>query len=442
MSRPRSPLWTPSSMGPQISRRNVLRAAALGGTLAAIPGLAACGGGSGSGGGSGTGTSIGSNYSDAVPRKGLQASIDAFSKAKSVDVSVNTVDHEQFQENINAYLQGAPQDVYAWFAGYRMRFFANQGFAGDVSDVWSDSVESQSTDALKQASTADDGKQYLVPFFYYPWGIFYRKSVFADKGYQPPENKDDFVALCEEMKSDGMSPIGFADKEGWPAMGTFDALNFRLNGYDFHINLMAGEESWESDEVKSVFETWRELLPYHQTDSLGRDWNDTATDLENKKVGMYYLGLFVGTGMSPDVVKDDLDFFVFPSLSDEHGTDTIDAPIDGFMMSPEPEDETAAKELLAWLGSAEGQGAYLELDPNWIAASTDYDTSKYTPLQEKAAKIVSETANVAQYLDRDTRPDFASTVMIPQLQTFIKNPDDIDGLCADIEEQKKSIFAA
>jgi multiple sugar transport system substrate-binding protein len=30
--------------------------------------------------------------------------------------------------------------------------------------------------------------------------------------------------------------------------------------------------------------------------------------------------------------------------------------------------------------------------------------------------------------------------MIPSLQQFIREPDDIDGLCASIEEQKQRIF--
>ena len=63
------------------------------------------------------------------------------------------------------------------------------------------------------------------------------------------------------MKADGLSPIGFADKDGWPAMGTFDQLNMRLNGYDFHINLMAYKESWTDPKVKAVFDLWKGLLP-------------------------------------------------------------------------------------------------------------------------------------------------------------------------------------
>ena len=35
-------------------------------------------------------------------------------------------------------------------------------------------------------------------------------------------------------------------------MGTFDILNMRLNGYDFHMALCQGQEKWDSPEVKLV----------------------------------------------------------------------------------------------------------------------------------------------------------------------------------------------
>ena len=47
-----------------------------------------------------------------------------FKKASGVEVKINAVDHNTFQENINTYLQGDADDVFSWFAGYRMRFFA------------------------------------------------------------------------------------------------------------------------------------------------------------------------------------------------------------------------------------------------------------------------------------------------------------------------------
>ncbi len=49
---------------------------------------------------------------------------------------MNTVDHNTFQNQINAYLQGTPEDVFTWFSGYRMRFFASKGLATAIDDVW------------------------------------------------------------------------------------------------------------------------------------------------------------------------------------------------------------------------------------------------------------------------------------------------------------------
>lgn len=236
-----------------------------------------------------------------------------------------------------------------------------------------------------------------------------------------------------------MVPLAFADKEGWPAMGTFDYINMRTNGYDFHIALMRGEESWDDDRVKEVFETWARLLPYHQEGALGRLWLDAARAVAKEEAAMYLLGMFVGQAFVGPSRKD-LDFFAFPEINPEFGQDSVEAPIDGFMLSRDPDNVEGSKQLLEYLGGPEAQETYLAADPNNIAANLEADTSGYNALQQKAVELIATADNISQYLDRDTRPDFASTVMIPSLQEFINNPDDIDGLVKEIEEQKQSIF--
>ena len=431
----------------RVGRRGFLKGAAGAGAALSLPGLlAACGaddtstgGGGGGSGGKPTGTvTVGSNYSDEVPKKAFADVLTAFTAESKVKTKINTVDHNTFQEQINNYLQGSPDDVFTWFAGYRMRFFASQGLAGDISDVW-DSIGSDFSDSFKQAATGDDGKQYFVPIYNYPWVVMYRKSLWTERGYQAPTTLDELKTLGDTMKKDGLDPIAFADKDGWPAMGTFDILNMRLNGYDFHVSLMAGKESWEDAKVKTVFDTWAGLLPYHQAGSLGRTWQEAAQSLVQKKSGMYLLGTFASQQFEGADLED-LDFFAFPEVASEHGTDSIDAPIDGLMMASKPKNEAAAKALLTYFASADAENIYLKSDPGNVGANKNVDTAGYNSVQQKSAEIIGSTANIAQFLDRDTRPDFASTVMIPALQDFIKSPDDIDGLTKSIESQKKSIF--
>jgi multiple sugar transport system substrate-binding protein len=252
---------------------------------------------------------------------------------------------------------------------------------------------------------------------------------------------DELVTLAKQMQKDGLVPIAFADKDGWPAMGTFDQLNLRINGYQFHIDLMAGKQAWDSPQVKKVFDTWRELLPYHQTDALGREWQEAARALQKKQAGMYLLGMFVGEQF-PEDQRDDLDFFTFPEIDPAVGTGAIEAPIDGFMIRADPKNEEGAKQLLKYLGTAKAENIALKADPTVIGASSEADTAAYTSLQKKAVEFIGSAESIAQFLDRDTRPDFASTVMLPGIQTFLKKPNDIDGLTKSLESQKKSIFTS
>jgi multiple sugar transport system substrate-binding protein len=421
-----------------MSRRSLLRGAALGAGAVTLPSLlTACGGGPGADADTIT---MGSNASDPIPKKSYGQAFAAYEKKSKKTIKVNTVDHNTFQENINRYLQGTPDDVFMWFAGYRMQFFAKKGLLSDISDLW-ENFDGFS-DALKKQSTGEDGKQYFVPYYYYPWAVFYRKSVFEEGGYEVPKTFDDYRALARKMDKDGLVPFAFGDKDGWPAMGTFDYLNMRANGYDFHISLMSGEESWTDPRVKNVFDLWRGLMPYHQKGANGRSWQEAVQTLQQKKAGMTVLGLSQPGQQFGQADREDLDFFPFPEIAPEHGQDAVEAPIDGFLMAKKARNTSGAKDLLKYLATAEAEELYLKSDPNNVAVHEGADAASYNTLQKKAAELVSGAKQISQFMDRDTRPDFASTVMIRALQEFINNPNDIDGLVKDIERQKKDIFAA
>jgi multiple sugar transport system substrate-binding protein len=155
--------------------------------------------------------------------------------------------------------------------------------------------------------------------------------------------------------------------------------------------------------------------------------------------GMYLLGTFVTDAIAD--VQDDLDFFNFPALDDSIGADALDAPIDGFCLAAAGQNQDAGKEMLAWLGTpAAADAANNSADAPFIAANEGASTKTYTDLQKKSAEVVGAAANIAQFLDRDTNADFASTVVIPSIQAFLRDPDDIDGVTASLQEQKESIF--
>ena len=429
-----------------VDRRTLLRGAFGAGALLGVPTLlGACGddpspAASGGGGQAGP-VKFGMNEAkDSGPAyERLQAMADAYAKKTGAQVSPNAVDHNTFQESINTYLQGTPDDVFTWFAGYRMSQFAENGLISDVSDVWP--IDGMG-EAFKKSATAPDGKQYFVPVSYYPWAVFYRKSVFEKNGWTAPTTLDELNALMTDMQGKKLTPFAFAAKDAWAPMGTFDILNMRLNGYDFHMQLCQGKQKWDSAEVKNVFETWKTLLPYHQENALGRTWQEAATSMAKEECGMYLLGTFVVDGV-PTETQEDLDFFTFPALDQSIGSDALDAPIDGFCVAAAGENQESGKAFAAWLGTAEAaDAANNAASAPFIAANTNASTAKYGELQKKSAEVVQNAKSIAQFLDRDTNADLANTVITASIQDFLKNPDDIDAITASIQQQAASILGS
>ena len=423
-----------------LARRTVLRGLAGGAVALSGAGLlSACTGAKAptAGASASKTATLGSSGSDAVPKQAIQAMVDAFDGKSGDTVKINTVPHNDFQNNISSYLQGSPDDAFTWFAGYRMRYYAAKGLCAPVDDIWG-SIGSTMSDAIAKASTGDDGKKYFVPLYNYPWGFFYRKSVWQANGYSEPATFDELKTLCTQMQKDGLTPIAFADKDGWPAMGTFDYLNMRLNGYQFHVDLCAHKESWDSTQVKDVFDNWKALLPFQDQSALGATWQEGANTLGSKKSGMYLLGSFVTQQFTDAAVLADIDFFPFPAMATED-RDAVEAPIDGYMLSKKGGDNQAAKDLLAYIGTPDGANAYQAVDPSNIPVVKGADTSKLSDLNKKCAQVIANAKSISQFFDRDALPAMANNVMIPALQGFIKNGT-ID--TSSLESQAKSLYAA
>lgn len=427
-------------MGPE--RRTFLKGVMGAAGLAMSPALlAACGGSGGSSGSSGTGAiSFGSNYSDPSTKAAFADLVKQAKSATGVKININTVDHNTFQQNITSYLQGTPDGLATWFAGYRMQFFAAQGLLEPVDDVW-DKIGGSFNPATKALSKGLDGHYYFVPLYNYPWVVFYNKSTFAKNGYTVPKTWDDYISLAKKMKQDGLIPVAFADKDLWPALGTFDILNLRVNGYDFHMQLMQNKVSYTDPKVTDVFDKWAEMMPYLQSGANGRIWQDAAKALENKKAGMMFQGSNqVAANYSPANLPD-LDFFVYPEINPDYAQDYMDAPADGFILPKKGKNGDSAKKVLEYVGTGAAEAAFLKSDKWDVGLAQDIDTSNYNAIQKKSATAIAACKNVSQFGDRDTDPAMAAALEAV-IQKFIQDPSasNIKSIQKSAAAQAKTIF--
>jgi multiple sugar transport system substrate-binding protein len=319
-----------------------------------------------------------------------------------------------------------------------MQFFADQGLLEDVSDVWDD-IGSQYSESYKIASTGLDGKQYFVPQSWYPWGLHFRKSMMEEIGLAATDvyNWDDMLGALKELKGQGLIGLAAADKGGWEAQGTFDILNARINGYQFHVDLLGGREKWTDDRVKEVFRHWEMLLPYQNTNVLDLEWDGAMQLLLQKQSGFFMMGSWFGGNFLEQSQEDydDLMIIPFPEINADHGRDTVDAPLDGFCVAANGGNSGVGKDFIKFAGDMEGVQAMLDTDVPMTSANNGQDKSSYDAFQEAQQAVMDEAKYITQFLDRDTRPDFAGPIVGPAFQSWFKDPSSTNDILESLQSQ-------
>ena len=195
----------------------------------------------------------------------------------------------------------------------------SQGLAADISDVW----EQDRRQLLRRAQERVHrrGRQAVL-----------RAVLLLPVGGLPPEERlrgerlrgpEDARRVqrrsARQMKKRRPVPIAFADKDGWPAMGTFDILNMRINGYDFHVQpdggrgVVAGPEGQAG--LRHLARAAAATTRRARSAAPGRRPRRRSS---TRRPGMYLLGMFVGQQF-PEADREDLDFFAFPEIDSSIG---------------------------------------------------------------------------------------------------------------------------
>jgi multiple sugar transport system substrate-binding protein len=416
-----------------VSRRDFLRlAGTMAGAVAGAGALGACATGStASGGSAGKSTSkvvLQSSLSDPDPKKALQALVSAYPSG----ATLNTVAIEQFRAQLPTYLNSSnPPDVLTWYAGSVARDYASKGLLLDVSDMWSgNGVCANYSDALKSLSTDESGKQIFVPTSYYWWGVFYRKSAFAKWGVKVPTTWDQFLGVCDDLKTKKVHALTMGTgATPWVASGWFDYLDLRVNGAKFHRELLAGQHSFDSPEVHAVMDRYAELLPYFDPNGRSYSWQQAVTPMVQNKAAMYLVGAFITSAVPAEMV-DDIDFFRVPIIDDSLPV-AEEAPTDGFFASAKTRNVKGTRKLLTYLASPASQQKYIELAKSSnLPTSPDVDTSKFSPLVKKGIAFLGETDEITQFFNRDSSDELQTTADAA-LTKFLDKPKDVSSILAD-----------
>ena len=379
-----------------------------------------------------------SNIGNAAQRDVLQRLASEYEKASGLKVTINNMDHEAHKTAIRSYLVVGAPDLCFWFSGNRMKAFVKRDLFDDISDLF-ERENYKSVLGPAAGAVTVDGKQYGLPLGGLLWGLFYRKDVFAEKGWAPPATMEDLLALGEKAKSAGMIPVSMGTKEMWPAAGWFDHMNLRMNGLDKHIALMDGKMSYTDAALTPVFDKWGELIkadlfsPNHT--SFG--WEQAAAALAQKKAAMMDLAGFIKYGFPEDQL-DQIAFAPFPEITKSMAR-YEDFALNSIHVPKNAKNKEGAREFLAYFYKPENLAAFLEPE-SAVPPRSDCPPSK-DPLVNAAVESLKTVVGSAQYFDRDTDPDMAQEGL-KGFQEFMAKPERRDQILDRLEATRKRIFKA
>jgi multiple sugar transport system substrate-binding protein len=383
---------------------------------------------------------INANTSNPGPRAAWEAAIEAFqAEHPEIDVSFNVYDHESYKKSIRNWLTSASPDVVYWFVGNRMKQFVVPGLLEDVSDLFTPEVSQQMTAAALDLVTVD-GRQYGVPYTYYHIGVYYRRDLFEQAGVdEPPASWGELLEACDRRKEQGIDPIAIGSKDLWPAAGWFDYLDLRLNGYDFHMDLMNGRVPYTDRRVRAVFATWRELLDrgcfvdHH----VGMTWQESQALLYRGTAAMMLIGNFITPNFPPEV-RDRMEFFRFPEITPGLGR-YEEAPMNSVHIPARARNKLAARKFLAFVARPEVQEsinyALLQIP---VAREAKVADDRFLAAGQQ---LLDRADALTQFFDRDTSEDLA-TLAMKGFQEFMVEPDRLDDILGRIERARQRVYGS
>ena len=163
---------------------------------------------------------------------------------------------------------------------------------------------------------ADNGDICLIPYELFSCGFAYDKKLWQDNGWNVPKTWDDFLSLCETIKTTSdIAPITQdAGVDFYNDMWNYQIME-KLNGPG---SIMAAAEDktgekWEDPSFKKAIEMERELFDkgYFVEGCSGFTWPQGQTLVASREAAMELCGSWLHLELG-DQVDDDFEWGCFP----------------------------------------------------------------------------------------------------------------------------------
>lgn len=212
---------------------------------------------------------------------------------------------------------GSGPDIIHLRAYGGMESLANAGYLIPLNDKVPELKEFPEY-VLGGATSIRDGKIYGVPFALQHVLVLYNKHLFNELGLWIPKTWDEFLTIAEKAKQAGYIPFANGTKDAWTLETLFGGIGPTFYGGDkYYEAVVAGEKTFESEEMEKALEKMLELKPYLPNYYTGVSYTDMQMMFAQELAVMWIAGSYeIGTmkQMNPDI---EIGAFIVPGESQD-----------------------------------------------------------------------------------------------------------------------------
>jgi multiple sugar transport system substrate-binding protein len=357
-----------------------------------------------------------------------------------IKVQMRAFGAEEYKTSIEDWLQAERHsDVMYWFGGERLNWYVRSGWVSPLDGLWSSNDWGEQFTDAAQSAVVFHGQRFAVPMHYYHWGIYYKKSLFERLGITPPKTWNEFLQAGKVLQENDITPIALGSKEHWPLAGWFDYLNLRINGLDFHQDLLRGLVSYEDERVKNLFQHWQVLKnnQFFLTNNEDLTWRDALPYLYRERAGMMLMGNFWVTQI-PKQLENDIGAIPFPMIS-ETVAQFEEAPTDVLLIPSNVQNRKAAETFLAYMARPQVQ-AHINNAMGMLSPSKG-DQQQLDYFLRVGKEILDTAEGISQFYDRDTPQPLASEGMI-EMQRFLNDTASLSIVLKQLNQITEETFDA
>ena len=136
-----------------------------------------------------------------------------------------------------------------------------------------------------------NGHTYSVPVNIHRANVlWYNTRLFEDNQLRPPATFDEFFAVADVLKSKGIVPLAFGNRDGFEAVQLFETTALGVLGPEAYRGLWTGETRWTDPRVTQTLNTYSRTLDYVNEDYAALTWDQANDLLISGKGGMTIMG--------------------------------------------------------------------------------------------------------------------------------------------------------